>query len=283
LPSPLPICALGRPCSSRCTSSSGSGARRASTRRLSFSLHVRRSVLMLVAFLVLLQTAGLGPSTFEAGRGPPVNPETPDLASSSPAPSPSRSRSRCGRSTLAPRRARGGSHRGVGHPGRGAPQDGRLRLPAGSPSPLPERRCGSPLVGVLAVIASSTAPSSPWCSPTSRSSCYSSVSHLGFVMLGIAGLHHPPASWLRLPDAESRHLDRGPSSSSSECSTTGHTRLISEFGGLKGPSMPGTSRCSWLIRLSSIGVPGFNGFVGEFRPPRLVDVQPVDGGGRPPA
>jgi NADH-quinone oxidoreductase subunit M len=42
-----------------------------------------------------------------------------------------------------------------------------------------------------------------------------------------------------------------------------HTRMISEFGGLKSV-MPWYSALFLLICLSSIAVPGFNGFVGEF-------------------
>jgi NADH-quinone oxidoreductase subunit M len=42
-----------------------------------------------------------------------------------------------------------------------------------------------------------------------------------------------------------------------------HTRLISEFGGLK-HVMPRLVAAFFVITLSSIGLPGLNGFVGEF-------------------
>jgi NADH-quinone oxidoreductase subunit M len=42
-----------------------------------------------------------------------------------------------------------------------------------------------------------------------------------------------------------------------------HTRLIAEFGGLK-KVMPGLVALFFLVTLSSIGLPGLNGFVGEF-------------------
>jgi NADH-quinone oxidoreductase subunit M len=42
-----------------------------------------------------------------------------------------------------------------------------------------------------------------------------------------------------------------------------HTRLISEFGGLKSV-MPWYAAVFLLISLSSLAMPGFNGFVGEF-------------------
>ena len=42
-----------------------------------------------------------------------------------------------------------------------------------------------------------------------------------------------------------------------------HTRLISEYGGLKGV-VPRFVAAFLLITLSSIALPGLNGFVGEF-------------------
>ena len=42
-----------------------------------------------------------------------------------------------------------------------------------------------------------------------------------------------------------------------------HTRLIAEFGGLK-HVMPQLVAAFLVITLSSIGLPGLNGFVGEF-------------------
>ncbi len=42
-----------------------------------------------------------------------------------------------------------------------------------------------------------------------------------------------------------------------------HTRLISEYGGLS-KVLPLYAACFMIITLSSIGLPGLNGFVGEF-------------------
>ena len=42
-----------------------------------------------------------------------------------------------------------------------------------------------------------------------------------------------------------------------------HTRLISEFGGLKAV-MPRLVACFLIVTLSSIALPGLNGFIGEF-------------------
>jgi len=42
-----------------------------------------------------------------------------------------------------------------------------------------------------------------------------------------------------------------------------HTRLITEFGGLCRP-LPRFALCFLIVMMSSIGLPGLNGFVGEF-------------------
>jgi NADH-quinone oxidoreductase subunit M len=42
-----------------------------------------------------------------------------------------------------------------------------------------------------------------------------------------------------------------------------HTRLIAEYGGLKAV-MPKLVACFLLVTLASIGLPGMNGFIGEF-------------------
>ena len=92
---------------------------------------------------------------------------------------------------------------------------------------------------------------------------YSSVSHLGFVMLGIAAFT-PEA----LVGAIYQMLNHGISTGAlflmvGMLYDRRHTRTISEFGGLRAV-MPWFSCVFLLICLSSIAVPGFNGFVGEF-------------------
>ncbi len=42
-----------------------------------------------------------------------------------------------------------------------------------------------------------------------------------------------------------------------------HTRLISEYGGIK-KVVPRLTAASLLITLASVGLPGMNGFIGEF-------------------
>ena len=92
---------------------------------------------------------------------------------------------------------------------------------------------------------------------------YSSVSHLGFVMLGIAAFD--PVSVM---GASYQMLNHGVSTGAlflmvGMLYERRHTRMISEFGGLKNV-MPRFAAVFLLICLSSIAVPGFNGFIGEF-------------------
>ncbi len=92
---------------------------------------------------------------------------------------------------------------------------------------------------------------------------YSSVSHLGFVVLGIAAMNVQGVQ-----GAVYQMLNHGVSTGAlflivGMLSDRRHTRLIVEFGGLK-QVMPRLTAVFLLITLSSIGLPGLNGFVGEF-------------------
>jgi NADH-quinone oxidoreductase subunit M len=92
---------------------------------------------------------------------------------------------------------------------------------------------------------------------------YSSVSHLGFVMLGVASF-----TTTAVVGSVYQMLNHGISTGAlffmvGMLSERRHTRAIAEFGGLKNV-MPWFSAMFLLICLSSIAVPGFNGFVGEF-------------------
>jgi NADH-quinone oxidoreductase subunit M len=92
---------------------------------------------------------------------------------------------------------------------------------------------------------------------------YSSVSHLGFVMLGIASLNTPG-----MEGAVYQMLNHGVSTGAlfflvGVVYERRHTRLISEYGGLW-KQLPIYAVCFLVIMLSSIGLPGLNGFVGEF-------------------
>jgi NADH-quinone oxidoreductase subunit M len=92
---------------------------------------------------------------------------------------------------------------------------------------------------------------------------YSSVSHLGFVMLGIAAF-----STTSLVGSVYQMLNHGISTGAlffmvGMLYERRHTRQIAEFGGLKNV-LPWFSAIFLMVVLSSAAVPGFNGFVGEF-------------------
>nr|NIO08028.1 NADH-quinone oxidoreductase subunit M [Deltaproteobacteria bacterium] len=92
---------------------------------------------------------------------------------------------------------------------------------------------------------------------------YSSVSHLGFVMLGLFTLNLQG-----LQGSIYQMLNHGLSTGALFLAVgmiyeRRHTRLIEDFGGLWKP-LPMFSACFLLVTLSSIGLPGLNGFVGEF-------------------
>ena len=92
---------------------------------------------------------------------------------------------------------------------------------------------------------------------------YSSVSHLGFVVLGICAMNVQG-----LQGAVYQMLAHGVSTGGlflmvGMLSDRRHTRLISEYGGLKAVT-PRLTAAFMIITLASIGLPGLNGFVGEF-------------------
>ena len=92
---------------------------------------------------------------------------------------------------------------------------------------------------------------------------YSSVSHLGFVMLGVASF-----TTTAVTGAVYQMLNHGISTGAlflmvGMLYDRRHTRQIAAFGGLKAV-MPWFASVFLLVTLSSIAVPGFNGFVGEF-------------------
>ncbi|HET6977846.1 MAG TPA: NADH-quinone oxidoreductase subunit M [Pyrinomonadaceae bacterium] len=92
---------------------------------------------------------------------------------------------------------------------------------------------------------------------------YSSVSHMGFVVLGLFSFTD-----LGMQGALYQMLNHGVSTGAlflfvGFIYERRHTRVISEFGGLAKP-MPWFSTFFVIASLSSIGLPFLNGFVGEF-------------------
>jgi NADH-quinone oxidoreductase subunit M len=92
---------------------------------------------------------------------------------------------------------------------------------------------------------------------------YSSVSHLGFVMLGLFALNVQGVQ-----GGIYQMLNHGLSTGAlfllvGMIYDRRHTRLIDEFGGLW-KQLPVFSVILLVVTFSSIGLPGLNGFVGEF-------------------
>src|SRR6184192_3498890 len=92
---------------------------------------------------------------------------------------------------------------------------------------------------------------------------YSSVSHLGFVMLGIFTLTQQG-----LVGGVIQMVNHGLSTGAlflmvGMIYERRHTRLIADFGGLW-KAVPAFSALFLVVVLSSLGLPGLNGFVGEF-------------------
>jgi len=92
---------------------------------------------------------------------------------------------------------------------------------------------------------------------------YSSVSHLGFVMLGLFALNPQGIS-----GGIMQMLNHGVSTGAlfflvGVIYDRRHTRMIADYGGLA-KVMPDYASVFIIIALSSLGLPGLNGFVGEF-------------------
>ncbi|HEX4998957.1 MAG TPA: NADH-quinone oxidoreductase subunit M [Terriglobia bacterium] len=92
---------------------------------------------------------------------------------------------------------------------------------------------------------------------------YSSVSHMGFIVLGIFSF-----TMQGMQGAVYQMLNHGVSTGAlfllvGVIYERRHTRLIEQFGGLAN-SMPVYAAVFLIVTFSSIGLPGLNGFVGEF-------------------
>jgi NADH-quinone oxidoreductase subunit M len=92
---------------------------------------------------------------------------------------------------------------------------------------------------------------------------YSSVAHLGFVMMGIFSLNMQG-----LQGGMLQMINHGLSTGAlflivGVLYERRHTRLIADYGGIA-KVMPVFATIFMIITLSSIGLPGLNGFIGEF-------------------
>jgi NADH-quinone oxidoreductase subunit M len=122
----------------------------------------------------------------------------------------------------------------------------------------------SPLISVLAVVGILYgALVSMAQDDLKRLVAYSSVSHLGFVMLGIFAMN------LQAVEGSILQMVNHGLSTGALFLLVGmiyerrHTRMIEEFGGLS-RVLPRFALCFLVVTMSSIGLPGLNGFVGEF-------------------
>ena len=92
---------------------------------------------------------------------------------------------------------------------------------------------------------------------------YSSVAHMGFVVIGVFSLTHEG-----LMGGSYQQINHGVSTGAlfllvGLLYERIHTRLFKDMGGLKA-KMPVFAAIFLIIMLSSVGLPGLNGFVGEF-------------------
>ncbi len=92
---------------------------------------------------------------------------------------------------------------------------------------------------------------------------YSSVSHMGFIVLGIFALTD-----VAMQGSVIQMINHGLSTGAlflfvGMIYERRHTKLIAEFGGVR-KVMPKYAALLLVVSLSSIGLPGLNGFIGEF-------------------
>jgi NADH-quinone oxidoreductase subunit M len=125
----------------------------------------------------------------------------------------------------------------------------------------------APIIGALAVIGIIYGA---WVSyaqtDVKKLVAYSSISHLGFVVLGIFALG--PGHAAGISGATLQMVNHGVSTGGlfllvGMLYERRHTKAISAFGGIW-KVLPIFSGLSLIITLSSMGLPGLNGFVGEF-------------------
>src|SRR6188472_1870362 len=122
----------------------------------------------------------------------------------------------------------------------------------------------APYLGVLAVIGIIYGALVAMVQPDLKKLvAYSSVSHLGFVVLGLSALNVNGVQ-----GAVYQMLAHGISTGGlflivGMLSDRRHTRLIAEYGGLKlvTPKLVGAFL---FVTLASVALPGMNGFIGEF-------------------
>jgi NADH-quinone oxidoreductase subunit M len=121
-----------------------------------------------------------------------------------------------------------------------------------------------PVIAVLAIIGIIYGALVAWVQPdVKKLVAYSSVSHLGFVMLGLFSL-----TFQGIQGGVLQMINHGLSTGAlfllvGVLYERRHTRMLDQFGGLTA-RMPVFAGILGIITFSSIGLPGLNGFIGEF-------------------
>jgi NADH-quinone oxidoreductase subunit M len=129
--------------------------------------------------------------------------------------------------------------------------------------PLASHRC-APTLSVLAVIGIIYGAYCAWVQKdVKKLVAYSSVSHLGFVMLGLFSITRQGVGGAIL-----QMVNHGISTGAlfllvGVIYERRHTRLLKDFGGLA-KGMPLYTLLFVIVTMSSVGLPGTNGFIGEF-------------------
>jgi len=129
--------------------------------------------------------------------------------------------------------------------------------------PLASHRC-APTLCVLAVIGIVYGAYCAWVQKdVKKLVAYSSVSHLGFVMLGLFSITRQGVGGAIL-----QMVNHGISTGAlfllvGVIYERRHTRLLADFGGLA-KTMPLYTLIFVIVTMSSVGLPGTNGFIGEF-------------------
>lgn len=133
------------------------------------------------------------------------------------------------------------------------------------PSLFPQALAASaPLIATLAIIGILYGAAVSWAqTDLKRLVAFSSVSHLGFVMLGVAALNVQG-----LQGALMQMVNHGVSTGAlflivGVLYDRTHSRAIADYGGVAA-MMPRFAAVFTIVALSSAGLPGTNGFAGEF-------------------
>jgi NADH-quinone oxidoreductase subunit M len=121
-----------------------------------------------------------------------------------------------------------------------------------------------PVIGALAIIGIIYGAIVAWVQPdVKKLVAYSSVSHLGFVVLGLFTL-----TVQGIQGGVLQMINHGLSTGAlfllvGVLYERRHTRMLDQFGGLT-VKMPVFAGILGIVTFSSIGLPGLNGFIGEF-------------------